>query len=254
MNPTAKRCPPRAGVNGFTLLELFVVIAVMVVLAALIFPALSRAKGSAKRAICINHLKNISLGIRIYADDARDLGPARFKEGKSIDGWTAYKQLLRGYVGPNETNATAEKLFACPSDTYHYDFTTNVSIGYSYIPQPAHKQAWTDHSSYAFNGGNTRTNTTSGARFPGIAGRQLSSIKEPSRTILVAELPAYYCFSWHDPQFPKVPHYFDNAKDMAAFVDGHVSYTRFHYNPTNTLSESWQYDPPPGYDYKWSAD
>ena len=72
--------------------------------------------------------------------------------------------------------------------------------------------------------------------------------------MLLAEMPAYYCFSWHEPQNPKFPHYFNNARNMAAFVDGHVAYTRFYFDPSQLPNEAWQYDPPAGYDYIWSGD
>ena len=92
-----------------------------------------------------------------------------------------------------------------------------------------------------------------GAPFPGIAGRKLSSIREPSKTIMLAEMPAYYCFSWHEPRNPKVPHYFSDARNMAAFVDGHVNHIKIYYDASKQ-QEAWQYDPPNGYDYKWSAE
>ena len=40
---------------------------------------------------------------------------------------------------------------------------------------------------------------------------------------------------------------------MGAFVDGHVSYIKI-YNDPSKQQEAWQYDPPGGYDYKWSAE
>jgi len=239
---------------GFTLIELFVVIAVIGILAALLLPAMSRAKASTKRATCLNHQRQIALGVRMYADDTDDVGPARISEKKSLDGWTAYKQLVKSYVGQNTASSPDDKLFACPSDTYHYDFNSASPTAYAYMGKPVHRQQWSDYSSYGFNGGNTRTNSETGAPFPGIAGRKLSSIREPSRTVLLAEIPASYCFSWHEPQNPRLPHYFNNARNMAAFVDGHVSYIRIFYDPDQGQHEAWQYDPPTGYDYKWSGE
>ena len=240
--------------HAFTLAELLIVIAVMAILLALLIPALSRSRTKAKRATCLNHLHQIALGVRMYADDANDTGPARFSAGKSLDGWMAYKQLMKSHLEQNSASSPEDKPFACPADTYHYDFTSTSSNAYAYIGQGVHRQAWSDYSSYAFNGGNTRTSKVTGASYPGIAGRKLSSIKDPSRTILVAEMPAFYCFSWHDPQNPKLPHYFQGARNMAAFVDGGVSYIRFYWDSSKPQNESWEYDPPSGYAYKWSGD
>ncbi|MFB3881768.1 MAG: DUF1559 domain-containing protein [Armatimonadota bacterium] len=63
--------------KGFTLIELLVVIAIIGILAAMVFPVFSRARESARRAVCLSNMKNINLAIQMYLADNNDACPPR---------------------------------------------------------------------------------------------------------------------------------------------------------------------------------
>jgi prepilin-type N-terminal cleavage/methylation domain-containing protein/prepilin-type processing-associated H-X9-DG protein len=250
--------------TGFTLIELLVVIAIIAIIAALLLPGLSSARAKALRTVCINDLRQIALGVRMYSDDSNDASPSpggtNFRT--AFTGYTGYKELMKHYVGLNGSSSRQDRLFACPADVsnpsvFFDKFIPPVHL----VPRSLHDSSTFDYSSYAFNGGDnvTRTFTYSNSAMnitlSGLGNVRMSSVRHPSRTLLVIEFPARIPYSWHDPSSHGVAYengmMYNDSKNIVSFVDGHVSYIKMYVRDGLM---TFLYNPPVSYDYQWSPD
>ena len=196
---------------GFTLIELLVVIAIIAILAAMLLPALARAREAAQASACMSNQKQIGLAMILYLDDYRRQFPRSNDIPRWEEHWVKYTS--------NDRN-----LFYCPSDLRQVaDWNTDVrfiSYGFNILGL-----GWTGTATGTTN---PFTNATGVSSFSA----NLNQIVAPTQTLVTVDCGrpttapighGYYvavplASLWAD--FLPWPRHGDRAN--ALFVDGHV--------------------------------
>ena len=101
---------------GFTLIELLIVIAIIALLSALLFPVFSRIRENARRTSCQSNLKQITLAFSLYTQDSDEKLPP-MEYGDTAGFTVSWRQLTNAY-------AKSPRVYACPSNPFN-----NVAAG-----------------------------------------------------------------------------------------------------------------------------
>lgn len=237
--------PPLPSVKrrAFTLIELLVVVAIISLLAAMLFPAFARARGAARRATSLSNLKQLGLGFALYTQDyERFPGMASFPPEKR------YPCYLLDYV-------KSAQLFFSPENSNSYSNTVGRITGQYNAAHPAKGSTITScgqqtidmdywYAVYTFSvWPDYGFNMTYLGGSPSQGGAHLASINAPSETVMLASTnfgdwvsygihyitPPSFWPAWSGTGLPPSPDTFGKVSPRyvggtatVAFVDGHV--------------------------------
>lgn len=247
--------------TAFTLIELLAVIAIIGIVAALLLPALSRAKDSGRSTFCRNQLRQMGVALQMYTHDQNALyphylGPAGSSYGDAMgqrgkaSGLVYWSSKLRPYGLLAWTN----RAFHCPGYTAE-------------IAAPWQKDTPERHGSYAYNTYGVRTaNTTRGVfglgpiqyweTAPGVkvSAVSQSQVVAPSEMLAMGDSfmkvgmkggpDVWGCVNILGSPLLEAPYLARHGrKDNQAYVDGHVSGDNPGdlYDPVKAAS-TWNYD------------
>ena len=223
LSPQSRSASSRA----FTLVEILVVIAIVVILAALLFPAFNRARAGARRASCASNLKQLGLAFTLYAQDYRTYPKIDIlNEELHCEAWP-YK--IYPYI-------KSEAVFECPAFPYGKFVRSNGACPTTDSSIEGHPQFFLGSYDVNLPSASFTTSELGGPQMA-IYGYQSVTFNprrytRPSTTILLLDGDGYFVSPAYEAKFPTTAeemryhginlHHEGGAN--VAFADGHVKW------------------------------